>query len=297
MEITDRESTNRVNLPTTQDILDEAFSPIQNKADLFERVPEAKARQLIGDSIARIAEFESVSGYPAQEGLLPKTAEDAQKIKAIWVLSGPGYYSQPIKDDRYKDKPWAKWMNRNRADRAAWLARRITEIRMGQILPNDPEVIKQAIAKDGPMLIYNGRADENQEMHRALTNKKAFIPVEKVFITGEGIDRTTDQVAGFRLPDGMKLNEGEQIALVTHGPHAVRVLHLIQRVVEKNNENPYLDPNFPFKRGITLKVSPVHSTADGLKAYSLLEINGILHYLYYDQTQPASEVPYPDYIL
>ncbi len=285
-----------LSLPTIEDVIAEAYSDRQNKGDLLDRIGEEEARKFIGKCISMIGNFEEVSDYSAQERLLPKDAEEANKIKIIWVLSGPGYYGQPFKDDRYKDKPWARWMDRNRAHRGVWLARRLTELKIGQKLPNDPGVIKQAILQDGPYIIYNGRNDENREMRRALTDEKALIPPEKVFIMDEGIDNTVDQVTGFRLPLGTEMEHGDLIALVTHSPHALRTLHMIQRINELQKDNAshnLLD--FPISDESILKISPVRTPATGLTEYATLEICGLLHYAYYDQTRPASKIPFPNY--
>lgn len=294
METTGELPTNRLNLPTVSEVLEEAFSSRQNKADLFARVSKEKVICLIEDSINMIGRMESVASYPSQERLLPQAPQESQKIKAIWVLSGPGDYFHPQKEDDYKDKPWAKWMDRSRDMRAAWLARRITEIRIGLSLPRNPEVIKQSIAEYGPWVIYDGREDEKQAISQALINKEAIVPAERVFIIGKGIRRkTTDQIKEFVLPKGVVLNDGDEVALVTHAPHALRVLHMIQRIAERIRANPGLYPDSPFHGEVILRVSPVVTPSYGLKEYSIQEINGLLHYIYYDKTQPASETAYP----
>lgn len=285
------------NLPTVEDVLVEAYSDRQHKGDFFPRIGEEKARRFIRECISIIGRFEEAADYSAQEKLLPKDVEEVSTIKAIWVLSGPGYYGQPFKEDRYKDKPWARWMDRNRAHRGAWLARRLTEIKIGQRLPNDSSVIRQAILQNGPIIIYNGRNDENQEIRRALTDQKAFVPSEKVFITDEGIDNTVDQVRGLRLPLGVEMEQGDKIALVTHSPHVLRTLHVIQRITELQRENSNHRLDFPISDETILKISPVRTPIDGLREYATLEICGLLQYIYYDPTKPASEIPFPNYEL
>jgi len=59
-------------------------------------------RPVVTGALKEIAELEDLARRHKQILLarqLPWTKEQIEKIKVLWVLSGPGYYRQPFKTD------------------------------------------------------------------------------------------------------------------------------------------------------------------------------------------------------
>lgn len=243
----------------------------------LERIGKPKLTTLISLTLDEINELEEAALHPN----LPKTADEASRIKAIWVFSGPGTYDQPFKNDRYKDKPWARFMDRIRLNRAAWLMRKLTEEILGNTLDGirNPEIVRQAFLENGPFLIYNGRHDENDAVRDVLTRPGIVIPKEKVHFIDARIDNTFDQVKTFSLPPGLTLKSGENIALVSHAPHLMRLLHIINKVK-------------PFLEGAKVQLFPIASPSDGRQEYAEMEIRGLLYATFISGEAEETPCPY-----
>lgn len=235
------------------------------------------SREIVAtDALNLIQSFEEAASHPN----LPKTAEEAKKIKALWVFSGPGTYDLPFKDDRYQNFPWAGFMDRRRLNRAGWLMRKITEIAIGKLLDGtkNPYDMRQAILENGPYLIYNGRPDENATVEDVLKRPGIAIPRGKVHVIDAIIDNTLDQVKSFDLPINLNLQSDDRIALVSHAPHLARVLYVI-------------DKFRPFPEGVRIQAFPIATPREGKQIYAEMEIQGILYYAFV--SNEASKNPYP----
>lgn len=86
-------------------------------ADAVDKNPDYKnkeeeVKRLINTALREIAELEAVANPRTALELL--TPEVANKITAIWVVSGSGNYEKPKYDDLWVDIPWADWSDRNR---------------------------------------------------------------------------------------------------------------------------------------------------------------------------------------
>src|SRR3989344_6110056 len=92
----------------------------------FKKIPEADIKAVISTALTEINALENAAGL--EKSLPALTPEVVKDISALWVFAGPGTYDSPVKDDRYKDYPWARGMDRARLSYAALLDRKISEI-------------------------------------------------------------------------------------------------------------------------------------------------------------------------
>lgn len=151
----------------------------------IKNLPTEEVRGLIRDVILEIEQLEQVAERDFRE--LNLGDEIARRIDAVWVLSCPGTYDEPLKEDRYRDYPWAKGMDRTRLNYAARIVRKVAEVRGGGSfergglgsLKRRKESIKKSISETGPYIIYNGRPDENAVVRDVLTREGVIIPQEK----------------------------------------------------------------------------------------------------------------------
>lgn len=241
------------------------------------KVEEPKVKSLIRGTLLEIDHLEQAAKQPN----LPKTSDQARKIKVIWCFSGPGTYDLPFKEDRYKDKPWARFMDRRRLNYSAWLMKRITEITLGRSLDGikDPQGMKAAIYGFGPYLIYNGTADENETVRNVLTRQGVAISKEKVHIIDAGIDRTFDQIRSFSLPPGLELTDGDKIALVSHSPHLIRILHMLNKVKS-------------LPQSAKVQVFPIIAPTEGQQEYAQMEVRGLLYSAFISGEAEQTVYPY-----
>lgn len=216
---------------------------------------------------------------------LPMTCAVASRIKAVIVVSGPGTWYQAHKEDRYKDKVWAAWMDRKRLIHAVWIIRRITELATGRYFRSsldsfDEQIcqVRDNIAAYGPYFIYTGREDERQAVKQALRESRAIIPAEKTYIIEGKIDNTVEQVQTLVLPPNLSINPGERVAIVAHSPQLVRLGHILERYK-------------PFPSGIEVQPFPLPIPKEGMPEYPAQEIRGLLYYTFI--TGDAAKEPYP----
>lgn len=246
-------------------------------------VEEAKLTQLIASSLQEVAHLEQLAREHRRiliEGRIPVPAESLAKLKALWVLSGPGLYHQPFKEDRYKDKPWSKFMGRHRLAYAGMLMRRIAETASGEI-PSARDAQKQLLLQYAPYLIFNGRQDENSDVQTILAEESVIIPRAKVWIPETPIDKTIDQVRGLTLPPELEIQSGDEIGVISHTPHLMRFAHMLNRY--KNS--------LPFPPNTFIRAFPLPTPAAGIPEYQNQEVRGLLYYAFV--TGKATTEPYP----
>jgi len=245
-------------------------------------ISESEIKPFIASLIKEIDSLEETAERDKKKFELPD--EIAKNIGAIWVFSGSGTYFEPKKDDRYKDFPWADWMDRTRLDHAVRLTRKIAEKVSGQNfraplskIDQTKDKIKKSISRHGPYIIYNGAPLENKGVAKALTQKGVIIPDEKVKIIEDDIINTIDQIKTFKLPD--EFREGKELALIAHAPHLARIIRII---------NKYK----PFPEDTKIRLFPVPTPgAEGKREYAKMEISGTLYFSYI--THDATKEPYP----
>ncbi len=251
----------------------------------FKEVPAEEMRSLIGTVLSEMEELEAAAD--PKNALAAITPEIANSITALWDFSGPGTYDDPVKEDRYKDKSWARGMDRARLNYAAWLVRKITEMRDPGIAQKGPideaaersNRARQSIREVGPTLIYNGTSEENAVVVDVLTREGIIIPSEKAHVMGEGIKNTVDQIKTFSLPENLH-EPGKEIGLISHAPHLIRVAHMLNRY---QSIPPDMDIRF----------FPIKTPEDGREEYTAMEIRGILYYIYLSKNHDAAKEPYP----
>lgn len=275
------------NLERIQVILEEG----KKENPQLQKVEEAKLTKLIASSLQEVAQLEQLAREHRRiliEGKIPIPAESLAKLKALWVLSGPGLYRQAFKDDRYRDKPWAAFMGRHRLTYAGLLTRRLAEakpgapydhLQKGRITPLK-SVIRNRILAAAPIILFNGREDENLDVRSIVSEDGKVIPPEKVWISGKSIDKTIDQVNSLTLPPDLKLNPGDEIGIITHAPHFMRFAHMLNRFSDK----------LPISPEVTIRAFPLPSPPNS-QEYTDQEIRGLLYYVFI--TGEATKESYP----
>lgn len=146
-----------------------------------------------------------------------KNIEILKKVRAVWVLSGSGSYLRPLintsSDQANLANNWYHGTDKARLDFAErWLSA------YSNILP----------ACKPPILIYNGVAEQNRDLHQAIEGGKYPIPTSQVYIApGENV-RTLDQVKNFSFPPDLDLQEG-YLGVISHVSHLVRTLKFMNK--------------------------------------------------------------------
>lgn len=134
------------------------------------------------------------------------------------------------------------------------------------------------IEKFGPYIIYGATAEQNEDVKTVLTEQGVVIPGSKVHIIRDKIVNTVDQIKTFRFPQGLQIQNGDTLALVTHAPHMVRVLHML---------NQYK----PLPPGMIIQPHPLPSPPSAGTDYAMQEISGLLYYTFI--SGDSTEKPYP----
>jgi len=248
----------------------------------YGEISQNRIISLISDTTSEIEHLERVG--EKEKSRIVMSPEIAKNIAAIWIISGPGTYDLPAKDDKYKDFEWAWGMDRTRLNHGAFLARKIAEARSGEDFSGGTFVdikqrkqkIESMIKQFGPDIVYNGTQLENDTVADVLTREETIIPEEKVNIIGGDIKITLDQVRTFQLP--YELNENEELAIVSHAPQLARIMHMI---------NKYQS----FQSGTKVRLFPVPTPESGKAEYAKMETLGLLRYVYLDGD--ATEAGYP----
>lgn len=218
---------------------------------------------------------------------LPQSPQEARKIKALWVISAPGTYFKAKKKDRYADKQWALWNDRQRINRAFSIGRYITELVSEETLSDNWAKVRESINEYGPFIIYNGRPDENEALSQAMKAPWLFLPspriysAEKVFIINAGVDNTVDNIKSFHLPMSVSINPGDEIGIVIHAPQAVRFLFMLNQ----------LKVSFP--DNVIARIFPLPTPANGIPEYPLQELRGLIYNRFIVNPPLAATTPYP----
>ena len=265
--------------------IDAVYESATGEHEALKQFPRGEIKQLIGNVLQEIELLEEIAERDYRE--LRIADEVAKKIEALWVLSGPGTYDDPVKEDRYKNYPWARGMDRARLNYAARIARRVAEARSGEAfnkgglssLKERKELTKQAISESGPYIIYNGRPDENEVVRDVLTREGIIIPKEKVMVIGEDIDKSVDQVKTIRLPEDFSI-EHDELAIISHAPQLARIVRMINRYK-------------PFPEGTKIRLLPVPTPEGGKAEYALMETRGILYYTFLSPDRDTTKEPFP----
>lgn len=260
----------------------------------FTDFPEHDIKTLIKTSHDEIEVLERVAN--PKEAIAALTSKIAEKISALWVFSGPGTYEEPVKNDSYKDYPWARGMDRVRINYAVFLARKIAEIRSGARERRGPihavterkQQAKAAISSHGPAIIYNGNEIENAAAERALAHSGSIVPSEKAEILELDPShtipepRTFHQIKLFKLPEHL-YQPGNEIAIVSHAPQLPRILRMLNRYQT-------------LPKDMTVRLFPLPTPPEGKEEYATLEIKGLLYYVFLSPDHDATREPYPHVI-
>jgi len=248
----------------------------------FKQIPEQDIKEVIGTALEEIEKLERAGNL--SDALTALTLEVAESISALWVFSGPGSYDEPAKEDRYKNYPWARGMDRARLSYGALLSRKISEKLSSEILKGSISKVsariqkaRELIAEHGPTIIYNGTELENSVARDVLTREGIIIPPEKAIIAGEGIDNTVDQIKDFKFPEELHQSGGE-IGIVSHAPHIMRIIHILSQYQT-------------LPKDMTVRLFPMATPQGGKEEYADNEIKGLLYYVFL--AKKAQPTAYP----
>lgn len=252
---------------------------------IVEQLPEA--RYFIRDAIGVYKELEEAALNPEAHFL--KTADEAAKIKALWVISAPGTYFKPRKEDRYKNKKWSQWNDRQRINYSFEIGRKLAEVKSGHSISRNRVEAEREINTQGPLVVYNGTPEEDNAILEAVKTPWLRIPEgeayprDKVFVINpiDAIDNTVDQIQSFRLPKELKIESGDEIGLVIHTPQAVRFLYIL------NNFKSVIP------EGVRLRVFPLPTPPSGMPEYPLQELRGMTYYRFVVNPPIAADSPFP----
>lgn len=227
---------------------------------------------------------------------VPNKAEEAKRIVAIWDVSGMGTYLKPYQKDRWEGIPWVEWTDRRRSNYSVVLARRLIAQRTGNeyISPKGVELSSEYInslrsdwERVGPYIIYGSTAEQNEDVKRGLEEPKVIVPESKVHVIdfpGEPGERdavnTLKQVQAFTFPDELQIKDGDILAIVTHAPHMVRLLHMLGKYR-------------PFPEGLTVQPYPMQSLPFAGTNFATMEISGLMAAVFL--TGDATREPHPYY--
>jgi len=251
---------------------------------------ETRLKNIIVGDLGRIDAFEAAA-IEDEKSHFAVTPEVAEKTGAIWVFSGPGTYEQPSKqqDTVYRNLAWTRWMDRDRLQRAAILARKIAEVRSGakhnpskHISAERRAQLKKMMGEYAPQIIYNGAHSEDEVLKNVMSREGVIFPGEKVTIIDKEILNTVDQMKTFELPPEVTV-DGKEVALISHAPHLDRILHFLSRYR-------------PFSDNATARLFPLPTLTEARKEYTTMEIRAILYYIFLSPNKDANEDIYP-YVL
>lgn len=245
---------------------------------------EERLRNIVHTAYKEIGILEELGKQQEQAMKNHELDSTLKEIGAILTPSGPGLIEEPFKEDSYNGLEWAAFMGRRRLMISAFYMRRIAEVRAGirnlegiDLSRND-ERTKELITECGPTLLFNGRSDENTDVEEYLVSHRVIVPSDKVKILKGQIKNTVDQIRNLKEGEGQAFLQGlppQSLALITHAPHAVRLLHLM------GNNNP-----FPPNLNVMLFPIPTSPKAEEAK---LFDISGLA---YYQIVGEASEKPF-----
>lgn len=242
-------------------------------------------------AVATYQEFEQTAQRPESHLI---SLEEAELIKAIWIISAPGTYFKRNKNDRYQDKEWAWWTDRRRINYAFEIGRQLAEIKAGRKIEGNTPADLELLKEFGPLLIYNGRPDENNDIAEAVKTPWLKIPEglgypqDKVYIIYPFTKRFNnkdynllDQIQTFHLPGNIQTNPGDEIGIVAHAPQAVRVLYSLSGY----------DQAFP--QGVTARMLILPTPKEGIPEYPTQELRAIIYYRFIASPPAVGDKPFP----
>lgn len=253
----------------------EAIAHAFERNRALEDVDRGRLYRFVNQAVSEIALLEELARTRPLR--IPETAEDLERIKVIWDVSGVGTYLKPYQNDRWKEVHWIGGTDRKRLNYTAALARRLTEARVGRsykvplgekLITKQSEEVRENIKRFGPTIIYGSTKEQNDDIKEALEMPGVIIPSSKVHIVDfpgkpEGVN-TLDQVKGFSFPPNLYLQDGDIMAIVAHAPHMVRLLHMLNKFR-------------PFPDGLVIQPHPLQSLPFAGTEYAKMEISGLLY--------------------
>lgn len=255
------------------------------------QLPDLKTTRLFLDrAVAVYHEIEESAKDGNSQSI---SINQADKIKAIWVPSAPGTYFQRNKNDRYKDKKWAWWADRKRTHFAIEKAREIAEIRAGREIKGNNPAELELLGEYGPVIIYNGRPDENIALAEAVRvpwlrmPKNLGYPENRVsIISPVNYPRFNnrdynllDQAKTLRLPYDLEINPGDEVAIVAHAAQTVRTLYVLGN-----------QPVIP--EGTLARIMALPTPSEGMPEYPIQELRGVTYYRFIQNPPAIGNKPY-----
>ena len=269
--------------------VDEVYRSALAEHPEFNKIPEQEIKSVIKTAIAEIESLENFADR--EKALAVLTPEVAEKISAFWIFSGAGTYDNDKSSDKvppaYRKYEWTWPMDRARINYAAFLTRKIAEIKSGEETSRIPKgevahsvpQTKEKIAEHGPALIYNGSNVQNESINTALEQPDIAMPRDTVHVVGEGIRNTLDQIKDFSLPESLH-KPGNEIGLVSHAPHLMRIMHMINR-------------HKPLPDDMSVRLFPIATAPERKKEFATMEIKGLLYYVFLSENHDATLESYP----
>ncbi len=157
-----------------------------------------------------------------------KNPPPSTDIDLVWVLAGHFVYEPDLSPDFDNGFPqlYQTIFAQEEVERinlGIELVRQITAMRLNK---NVSEVTKADIAKHGPIFLYNGRLDQNENLHKASQNPSFPIPPEKLRIEKIADDfdpKNNNTYTQFqRFPQDL-LGNSRKIAVVSSLYHLPRI--------------------------------------------------------------------------
>ncbi len=270
----------------TERLVDKIYQESLAEHPEFQNISEGEVKDLIRSAAEEIKILEQSADRTLAVAAL--TPDIAEKLSAIWIFSGPGTYdSRPDPVQTYGQYPWTQGMDRARINYAAWLTRKIAEIKSGQEKQAKPkrqitdriEQTKALIDAYGPALMYNGSTIANEAVADALDQPGGIMPESKVHIFENDFRKTIEQIKTFSLPADLH-TAGNEIGLVSHAPHLMRIARML-------NRHPVLPTD------MNVRLFPIATPAGKSEEYATMEIKGLLYYVFLSKDHDATPEPYP----
>lgn len=241
----------------------------------------------ISGAIEVLNQLETLAQNPLSQ--LPQTPEETTKIKALWIISGPGTYFQAYKQDRYKAKPWARSMDRQRINYALQIGRKLAEMKLGHPVSNNWADAERQLTEQGPLVVYNGTPAENAAFLEAKKTPWLRIPEANLYPGNKilvinpitSIDNTVDQIKSFHLPPAFDVSPGDELGVVLHAPQAVRFLYVLANFKDT------------IPQGVNLRIFSLPTPKGGFPEYPLQELRGTTYYHFIANPPITAESPYP----
>jgi hypothetical protein len=270
--------------PYDKGMEDLVFSQMTQENPSLNSIAESRVRGLIEASLSAIRNLEEIGRRDLHDFSI--SPDIAEKIGAVWVISGAGTYDEPFKKDPYQGIWWARYMDRARINYGTRILRKITETKEdkrhnGSIstVEERKHDLRQAILEDGPIVIYNGSGPENDTVRDVLTREGVIIPAEICYIQKEPTANTVVAIKSLHLPEILKKEiKGKEVAIVAHGPQLQRIAHIMGKY-------------YPFGEDTQVRFFPIPTPPGGEVEYAIKEARGIVYYALVKNE--AAENPHP----